>query len=128
MRWQATFDPGISEWGNPIPRKAGLSSAEFIGGLKVTWGSETSQYPEEKKTPYDNLRLSTANPQHFRVVGCRLFVVSCLIPGVVASETGTAQTWKRLNGEACISLIGMFSWFDGSFSQCVFKRCKRIAS
>ena len=43
------FDPGISESGN----RAGAilsSSAESIGGAKRTWGSETSQYPEEKKS------------------------------------------------------------------------------
>ena len=39
----------MSEWGNP----AGViqsPSAEFIGGVERTWGSETSQYPEEKKS------------------------------------------------------------------------------
>lgn len=25
------------------------STAEYIGGMKGTWGSETSQYPEERK-------------------------------------------------------------------------------
>ena len=43
------FDPGISESGN----RAGeilSSTAEYIGCWKRTWGSETSQYPEEKKS------------------------------------------------------------------------------
>jgi hypothetical protein len=46
---QVGFDPGISESGN----RAGAilsSTAEFIGCRKRTWGSETSQYPEEKKS------------------------------------------------------------------------------
>ncbi len=42
------------------------SSAESIGGVKTTWGSEPSQYPQEEKT--------------------------IVIPLVAASERGTAQT------------------------------------
>jgi len=29
VRWQATLDPGISEWGNPIRWKIGSSATEF---------------------------------------------------------------------------------------------------
>ena len=39
---------------------------EYIGRVEGTWGSETSQYPQEEKTT--------------------------VIPVVVASETGTGQT------------------------------------
>ena len=42
------------------------SSTESIGGVKTTWGSEPSQYPQEEKTT--------------------------VIPLVAASERGTAQT------------------------------------
>ena len=42
------------------------SSAEYIGGVKTTWGSEPSQYPQEEKT--------------------------IVIPLVAASERGPAQT------------------------------------
>ena len=42
------------------------SSAEYIGGVKATRGSEPSQYPQEEKTK--------------------------VIPIVAASERGTAQT------------------------------------
>ena len=42
------------------------STAEYIGGVKATWGSEPSQYPQEEKT--------------------------IVIPLVAASERGTAQT------------------------------------
>jgi hypothetical protein len=39
----AAGDPEISEWGNP----ADLASVTaYAGG---TWGTETSQYPEEKR-------------------------------------------------------------------------------
>ncbi len=40
------FDPEVSEWGNPA---INLVIFLFIG-KELTWGSETSQYPEEKKT------------------------------------------------------------------------------
>ena len=42
------------------------STAEYIGGVKATWGSEPSQYPQEEKT--------------------------IVIPLVAASERGRAQT------------------------------------
>ena len=42
------------------------SIAEYIGGEKITWGSEPSQYPQEEKT--------------------------IVIPLVAASERGSAQT------------------------------------
>ena len=61
--WQTSFDPQISEWGNPAERS---SHAEYIGVRKQTRRTDTSQYPEEKK--------STETPQ------------------VAASERGIAQT------------------------------------
>ena len=61
-----SFDPGMSEWGNPlwlIPENPPLNT---IGGEKATQGSEPSQYLQEEKT--------------------------IVIPLVAASERGTAQT------------------------------------
>ena len=52
--------------GKPALANPGASSAEYIGGVKATWGSEPSQYPQEEKTT--------------------------VIPLVAASERGTAQT------------------------------------
>ncbi|GAB3336383.1 hypothetical protein GCM10027512_02080 [Chromohalobacter beijerinckii] len=49
MRWQTTYDPGISEWGNP-PSTSWVSHPEFIGVGRRTGGTETSKYPEEKKS------------------------------------------------------------------------------
>ena len=46
--WQISFDPEVSEWGNP-PDLSGISS--WIYRLeKQTRGIETSKYPEEKKS------------------------------------------------------------------------------
>jgi hypothetical protein len=47
---QPDFDPGISEWGNPIGRHGPSPLSEHIGQLEGTRGSETSQYPQEEKT------------------------------------------------------------------------------
>jgi hypothetical protein len=54
----------MSEWGNPHGVKAMYQSTESIGGWRQTRGTETSKYPEEKKT--------------------------IVIPLVAASECGTA--------------------------------------
>ena len=51
---QPSVDPVMSEWGNPALRIAASLSTEYIGGEERTWGSETSQYPEEKKTTCDS--------------------------------------------------------------------------
>lgn len=69
----------MSEWGNPS-RSVGIFPAEFIGGVKPTRGSETSQYPEEEESE--------------------------AIPSVVASERGRAQTGavsspSALQGRCC---------------------------
>ena len=51
---QPNVDPEMSEWGNPPRRIAAVLLAEFIGQEERTRGSETSQYPEEKKTTSDS--------------------------------------------------------------------------
>src|SRR5512135_3533063 len=58
--------PGDFRVGKPSFVNPEESSAESIGGVKTTWGSEPSQYPQEEKTT--------------------------VIPLVAASERGTAQT------------------------------------
>ena len=60
---QTDFDPEMSEWENP-PSISWVSYTEYIGVVRRTWGTETSKYPEEKK--------------------------SIEIPLVAASERGTA--------------------------------------
>ena len=60
--------------GKPGPGHAGSSAFEYIERRSNTRGSETSQYPEEKK--------------------------AIAIPSVVASEAGIAQT-DLLAGRGC---------------------------
>ena len=64
--------------GKPIRRHGRIFTVEYIGRESQTRGSETSQYPEEKKTQ--------------------------VIPPVVASERGIAQT-IRLAGWGCGAAI-----------------------
>ena len=45
--WQWSFDPPMSEWGNPPAR---VSHPEYIGMWRRTGRTETSKYPEEKKS------------------------------------------------------------------------------
>ena len=59
-------DPEMSEWGNPAGVISCHPPAEFIGRGRRTGGTETSNYPQEKK--------------------------SNEIPQVAASERGIAQT------------------------------------
>ena len=43
------FDPGVPEWGNP-PDEGPAPAAEHIGREEATGGTETSKYPEERKS------------------------------------------------------------------------------
>jgi hypothetical protein len=51
---QPNVDPEISEWGNPLRRTAAVPLSEYIGQEERTRGSETSQYPQEKRTMSDS--------------------------------------------------------------------------
>jgi len=56
----------MSEWGNPPEVNTQVSCSEYIAARGETWGTETSKYPQEKK--------------------------STEIPQVVVSERGGGQT------------------------------------
>jgi hypothetical protein len=51
-RCQTTFDPGMSEWGNPasLCKQMASPTDEFIVRVEPTQGTETSQYLEERKS------------------------------------------------------------------------------
>ncbi len=74
------FDPEMSEWGNPP-----VLNWNPWGNARVkrTRGSETSQYPEEKRTIGVAFRS--------RVCSCE-WNATLVIPLVAASEKGKAQT------------------------------------
>jgi len=74
------FDPEISEWGNPI-----VLNYNPWGNARVkrTRGSETSQYPEEKRTRGVAFSSSVCSFEGNAAL---------VIPRVAASEKGKAQT------------------------------------
>ena len=47
---QIAYDPQISEWGNPSGVNALTSIHKYIVYGGETWGTETSKYPQEKKS------------------------------------------------------------------------------
>ena len=79
---QTAFDPGIPEWGNPAGVMPCYPHPNRIRCEEATGGTETSKYPEERK--------------------------SIETPGVAASETGLSpnpRTCKR-QGVAARGLLG----------------------
>ena len=61
-RCQSTFDPEISEWGNP---------PDYVRYRRMperTWGSKTFQYPKEKKAIYGTFFLVKTSPAPDSVV------------------------------------------------------------
>ena len=79
-RCLATFDPEISEWGNP----SRLAGHPELDSVKYTRGSETSQYLEEKRPTYIS----------YLVVFVSMSIARCDhgISLVAASEMERAQT------------------------------------
>ena len=48
------------------PDEVRLPTTEYIGRMEGTWGSETSQYPEEKKTTTCRLLVLDDSQESFR--------------------------------------------------------------
>ncbi len=74
------FDPEISEWGNPPVLNW---NSRGNARVKRTRGSETSQYPEEKRTIGVAFHSSVCSFE---------WNATLVIPRVAASEKGKAQT------------------------------------
>ena len=67
-RWQATFEPGISEWGNPFRWKIGTSLPELnrvIEGNLAKWNISVARGKE------NNCRLQITNRQSLRWLAAR---------------------------------------------------------
>ena len=77
--------------GKPSWSNVQLFPSEYIGWIKGTWGSETSQYPQEEKTT--------------------------VIPLVVASESGRGQTNTVPSRQALQYRCRGTSWAELPFSQ-----------
>ena len=79
---QTAFDPGIPEWGNPAGVMPCCPHPNQIGCEEATGGTETSKYPEERK--------------------------STETPGVAASETGLKPkpAHVQATGRCCAGVAG----------------------
>ena len=75
--------------GQPTAGRAAVPRAECIGRAEGTGGTETSQYPEDEES-------TSARPSDW----------PCEIPGVVASETGAAQTGGALGNQSVGGVVG----------------------
>ena len=94
-----TFDPEVSEWGNP--RRLGRPSCtEFIGAWKLTWGSETSQYPEERKSN-ETPQVAASERGIGQTEEIRLF-------GVVGPQYGTGKDNRSIWKGARHRVIGPY--------------------
>ena len=86
---QTAFDPGIPEWGNPGGVVPTCPGAERIGPGEATGGTETSKYPEERK--------------------------STETPGVAASETGPSPNPRERRASRALPRGGRGAWEPGAW-------------
>src|SRR2546422_10336233 len=96
---QASCDPRISEWGNPVGRKT--DHPERKRG-KQTRGTETSHYPEEEKaTAIPLVAASERGPAQTR---------GACTPGVVGPRHGSTppnrgrREWPAKDGDSPVGL------------------------
>ena len=100
----ATFDPGISEWGN-LAGQGPSFPTEYIGRKRNTQGSDTSQYLQEKKENLDSPSSGERNgksPNRNGVIGCVRFhsgvvgpsAVEAQIRGEVNKSPASQTVWK----------------------------------
>jgi hypothetical protein len=67
--------------GKPSTSDVVLPATEYIGGVEETWGSETSQYPQEEKTICDS--VSSGERKRMRLNRLCVIDGSCCMAGVV---------------------------------------------
>src|SRR5919202_2876407 len=83
-------EPGTSHVVSPPP--------EHIGRVGGTWGSETSQYPQEEKTRCDSVSSGERKRRRLNRAcgipgrGCVSGVVGCVWPGLPAGRT-VIKSW-----------------------------------
>ena len=82
VRSQTSFDPQISEWGNPAGVMSRYPVTEYIGSGRPTGGSETSQYPEERKSN-ETLLVAASERGRAQTVQFRL----CGVVGLPSSDS-----------------------------------------
>src|SRR6185436_1760222 len=98
--------------GKPSAGNAALPHAEYIGMLGTSRGTETSQYPEERKsteTPRVVASERGSSPNHVRVSGYALRTRGCRAParGVadpagVTKSCASRSAWNRAPQRATV--------------------------
>ena len=79
--------------GKPSTSDVVLPAPEYIGRVEGTWGSETSQYPQEEKTICDSVssgERTRKRPNHGCVIpgrGCTCGVVGFIVSALLSRPT-----------------------------------------
>ena len=98
---QTAFDPGIPEWGNPAGVMPCYPHLNQIGCEEATGGTETSKYPEERKsTETPGVAASETGPEpkpaHVQATGrCCAGVAGRDIPRACSLGRSYKASWKR---------------------------------
>ena len=78
--------------GKPSTSDVVLPTCECIAGVEGTWGSETSQYPQEEKTICDS--VSSGERKRMRLNRACVIVVRCCMCGVVGGVLLVLTDWR----------------------------------
>ncbi len=98
---QTAFDPGIPEWGNPAGVMPCYPHQNRIRCEEATGGTETSKYPEERKsTETPGVAASETGPEpkpaHVQATGrCCAGVAGRAIPRACSLGRSYKAPWKR---------------------------------
>ena len=85
--------------GKPGQGYAWSPAPEYIGRVEGTWGSETSQYPQEKKTICDS--VSSGERKRMRLNRACVIVVRCCMFGVVGLRVLVLTDRRRVINSSC---------------------------
>src|SRR3954471_15050520 len=98
--------------GKPSAVNTALLPAEYIGGVEASRGTETSQYPEERKsteTPRvvasergSSPNLAGVSAHALPVGGCRTSVREVRLPAGVTKQFDSRSAWNRAPQRAIV--------------------------
>ncbi len=90
--------------GKPSTSDVVLPAPEYIGRVEGTWGSETSQYPQEEKTTCDSVSSGERKRKRLNR-GCVRAGRRCT-RGVVGPFFPSLSWWARVRNR-CVSRSGL---------------------
>ena len=86
--------------GKPSTSDVVLPASEYIGCVEGTWGSETSQYPQEEKTNSDS--VSSGERKRMRLNRVDVIAGRCCLCGVVGLIF-LLLPWQATVRKVCVS-------------------------